>query len=200
MSSSCALSRWFVRRIASATLALLLATPVSPRAAGDFMLTPGQTQALEATRKGFGKGKKLQAEMEKLLGQTAETDRVQLALRLAAFTAEKWPAEAPDALGKLVQLLPAHAVPLLHAALKVAPKEARPLASAAMSASPTNTVRLAGAAIQIVPMEVNAILEAASWRVPKELKTQFEQLKASLPSAVVAPPLKLKPVENPMAR
>lgn len=189
------------RRAATGALLLLLAvTTLTLRAADDAKLTPAQTQALEATRKGFGKGKKLQAEIEKLLAQTTATNRVALAVKLAAFTAEKWPGEAPDALGKLVQLLPAHGVPLLTAALKAAPKEARLLASAAMTASPTNTVRLASVAIQLVPAEANAILEAASWRVPKDLKPQLEQLKSTLPAAVVAPPKKPVKVENPLSR
>lgn len=188
------------RAVTSALILLLAIAASDLRAADDLKLTPGQTQALEATRKGFGKGKKLQAEVEKLLAQTAGTNRVALAVTLAAYTAEQWPAEAPDALGKLVQLLPAHAVPILTAALKAAPKEARPLASAAMSASPTNTVRLASVAVQLVPAEGNAILEAASWRVPKELKPQLEQLRATLPAAVVQPPAKLLKVENPLSR
>lgn len=184
--------------MAPALSLLLLLVPVL-NAAEDAKLTPEQVQALEGTRKGFGKGKKLQAEVERLLAQTSETNRVALAVKLAAFTAEKWPEEAPDALGKLVQLLPTHAVPILTVALKAAPKEARPLASAAMSASPTNSVRLASVAVQLVPAQGHAILEAASWRAPKELKPQLEELRATLPASVVPPPKPLK-AENPVAR
>lgn len=180
---------------------LVLAAPFAPQcAADDFKLTPEQMQALEGTRKGFGKGRKLQAEIERMLGQAAETNRVQLALSLAITVAEKWPGEAADAVGKLVQHLPAQAVPLIHAALKAAPKEALEITRAAMSASPTNSVRLATAAIQIAPAQGNAILEAARWRAPKELHPQLEQLKASLPAAVVAPPSRVPRVENPLAR
>lgn len=190
-----------LRRVGIAALALLLlATPISLRAAEAFNLTPEQSLALEGTRKGFGKGKKLQVEIEKMLRQSSETNRVQLALKLASVISEKWPDEAPDAMGKLVQLLPAQAVPLVHAALKVAPKQARPIASAAMTASPINTVIIASAAIQLVPAEGHAILEAASWRVPKELKPQLEQLKSSLPAEVVKPPAKPVKVENPLAK
>ncbi len=189
------------RRVAVATLAwLLVAAPASLRAAEEFRLTPEQTAALEATRKGFGKGRKLQVEIEKMLGQTTETNRVQLALRLATVVAEKWPDEAGDGVGKLVQLLPGQAVPLVSAALKIAPKQARPIASAAMTASPTNSILIASAAIQIVPAEGSAILEAASWRVPKELKPQLEQLRASLPPEVVKPPAKPVRIENPLAK
>ncbi len=166
-------------------------------AAEEFKLTPEQMQSLEATRKGFGKGKKLQVEIEKLMGKAAETNRVQLALKLATVVAEKWPDDAADAIGKLVQLLPGQAVPLVQAALKIAPKQARPVAAAAMTASPANTILIASAAIQSVPAEGNGILEAAAWRVPKELKPQLEQLKASMGSAVtpIPPPVK---VENPL--
>jgi hypothetical protein len=192
------LSRFSAVRI---TLAwLLVVAPLTLRAAEEFKLTPEQTAALESTRKGFGKAKKLQAEIEKMLGQSAETNRVQLAVKLAAVVAEQWPDEAADAVGKLVQLLPAQAVPLVHAALKVAPKQARPVASAAMTASPANAILIASAAIQIVPAEGNAILEAASWRVPKELKPQLEQLKASLAAEVVKPPPKPVKVENPFSK
>lgn len=166
-------------------------------AAEEFKLTPEQMQALEGTRKGFGKGKKLQAEIEKLMGQAAETNRAQLALKLAAVVAEKWPDEAADAIGKLVQLLPAQAVPLVQAALRIAPKQARPIAAAAMTASPANCVLVASAAIQIVPAEGNGILEAAMWRVPKELKPQLDQLKASMGNAV-AQPVKLPPIAVPV--
>lgn len=171
-----------MRCIGMASLAVpLLTAPVSLTAAEAFTLTPEQSLALEGTRKGFGKGKKLQAEIEKMLGQVAETNRVQLALKLATVVSEKWPDEAADAVGKLVQLIPTQAVPLVHAALKAAPKQARPIASAAMTSSPTNSVLIASTAIQLIPAEGHAILEAASWRVPKELKPQLEQLKASLP-------------------
>lgn len=201
MSSPRAVRPLSLPRAATITLAwLLVVVPFTLRAAEGFKLTPEQTAALEGTRKGFGKGKKLQAELEKMLGQAAETNRVQLALKLAAVVAEQWPDEAAEAVGKLVQLLPAQAVPLVHAALKVAPKQARPIASAAMTASPTNAVLITSAAIQIVPAEGNAILEAASWRVPKELKPQLEQLKASLPAEVVKPPAKPVKVENPFSK
>jgi hypothetical protein len=201
MSSLGALRQLSCRSIAATTLALLLvAASFSLRAADEFKLTPEQLQALEGTRKGFGKGKKLQAEIEKLLGQAAETNRVQLALKLATVVAEKWPTEAADAIGKLVQLLPTQAVPLVHAALKAAPKQARPIAAAAMSASPASSVLIASAAIQIVPAEGSAILEAAAWRVPKELKPELEQLKATLPAAIVKPPAKPVRVENPLSR
>ena len=178
---------------------LLAAAPLALRAADDFKLTPEQLQSLESTRKGFGKGKKLQAEIEKMLGQTAETNRVQLALKLAATVAEKWPTEAPDAIGKLVQLLPAQSVQLVSVTLKVAPKQALEVSRAAMTASPANSILIASAAIQLVPAEGHAILEAASWRVPKELKPQLEQLRASLP-AVIAPPNKPVRIENPLAK
>jgi hypothetical protein len=192
------LSRFSAVRI---TLAwLLVVAPLTLRAAEEFKLTPEQTAALESTRKGFGKAKKLQAEIEKMLGQSAETNRVQLAVKLAAVVAEQWPDEAADAVGKLVQLLPAQAVPLVHAALNVALKQARPVASAAMSASPTNTVRLASVAVQLFPAEGNAILEAASWRVPKQLKPELEQLRATLPVATVQPPTKPVKVENPFSK
>lgn len=201
MTSPRVLTELIVRCISVATLALLLlAAPVSLHAADAFNLTPEQSQALEGTRKGFGKGKKLQAEIEKMLAQASETNRVQLALKLAAVVSEKWPDDAADAVGKLVQLLPAQVVPLVHAALKAAPKQARPIASAAMTASPTNTVLIASAAIQLVPAEGHAILEAASWRVPKELKPQLEQLKSSLPAEVVKPPAKPVRVENPFSK
>ncbi|MEQ2008620.1 MAG: hypothetical protein ABMA26_17710 [Limisphaerales bacterium] len=201
MTSPRALTELTIRRIGVATLAvLLLAAPVSLRAAEALNLTPEQSQALEATRKGFGKGKKLQVEIEKMLGQATETNRVQLALKIAAVVSEKWPDEAADAIGKLVQLLPAQVVPLVHTALKAAPKQARPIASAAMTASPTSTVIIASAAIQLVPAEGHAILEAASWRVPKELKPQLDQLKASLPARVVKPPAKPVRVENPFSK
>lgn len=190
-----------IRCVRATTLAVLLvAVPASPRAAEAFNLTPEQTSALEATRKGFGKGKKLQVEIEKMLGQAAETNRTQLALKLASVVSEKWPDEASDAIGKLVQLLPAQSVPLVHAALKIAPKQARPIASAAMTASPTNSILIASAAIQLVPAEGHAILEAASWRVPKELKPQLEQLRASLPAEAMKPPPKPVKVENPFSK
>lgn len=192
MSSPAVLSLFFAL--------LMLATPFAPRCTADnFTLTPEQMQALEATRKGFGKGKKLAAEVERLLAQTAMTNQVQLALKLAATVAEQWPGEAPDAVGKLVQLLPAQAVPLVHAALKAAPKSALEVTRAAMSAAPTNSVRIVSAAIQIVPAQGHAILEAARWRAPKELHPQLDQLKASMP-AVVAPPSQAPRIENPLAR
>lgn len=201
MTSPRALTELTFRSIGVAALALqLLAAPVSLRAAEAFDLTPAQSLALEGTRKGFGKGKKLQAELEKMLGQASETNRVQLALKLAAVVLEKWPDEAADAIGKLVQLLPAQVVPLVHAALKAAPKQARLIASAAMTASPANAVLIASAAIQLAPAEGHAILEAASWRVPKELKPQLELLKASLPAEVVKPPAKPVRVENPFSK
>lgn len=201
MSSPRVVRRLSVFRAATITFVWLLAVAsLSLRAADQFKLTSEQIAALESTRKGFGKAKKLQAELEKQLGQSAETNRVQLALRLATFVAEKWPDEAADAVGKLVQLLPAHAVPLVHAALKVAPKQARPIASAAMTASPANAVLIASTAIQIVPAEGHAILEAASWRVPKESKPQLEQLKAGLPAEVVKPPANPVKVENPFSK
>ncbi len=189
-----------LRRVAA--FVLLLTASFSLRAADEFKLTPEQAAALESTRKGFGKGKKLQAEIEKMLGQAAETNRVQLALKLTAVVAEKWPDEAADAIGKLVQLLPAQTIPLLHAALKVAPKQARPIASAAMTASPTNCVLIASTAIQIVPAEGNAILEAASWRVPKELKPQLDQLRATLPTPPAQTKFKTGPQEsiNPFSK
>jgi|GEM_PF-1841377 len=201
MSSPRAVRQSSFLRAATVRLAgLLVAISFFLQAAEEFKLTPEQTAALEATRKGFGKGKKLQAEIAKLLDRAAETNRVQLAVKLAAVVAEKWPNEAADAVGKLVQLLPAHAVPLVHAALKVAPRQARSIAAAAMTASPANTVLIASAAIQIVPAEGNGILETASWRVPKELKPQLEQLRASLPSEVVKPPAKPVRVENPFSK
>lgn len=193
MNSSRAVSWFFALLVLAASFALRCA-------ADDFKLTPEQTQALEGTRKGFGKGRKLQVEIEKMLGQAAGTNRVQLAVKLAATVAEKWPGEAADAVAKLVQQLPAQAVPLIHAALKAAPKEALEITRAAMSASPTNSVRLASAAIQIVPAQGHAILEAARWRAPKELHPQLDQLKASLPAAAVAPPSRVPRVENPLAR
>lgn len=180
---------------------LVLAAPFAPQcAADDFKLTPEQMQALEGTRKGFGKGRKLQVEVERMLGQAAETNRVQLALRLASTVAERWPGEAPDAVGKLVQLLPAQSLSLVHAALKAAPKSALEVARAAMSAAPSNSVLIASAAIQIVPAQGGAIIEAARWRVPKELHPQLDQLKASLPAAAVAPPSKAPVVANPLSR
>lgn len=173
-------------------------TPLALAAAEALKLSPEQARALETARKGFGKAKKLQAEVERQFVLAAETNRVAVALALAEFTAAKWPDDAPDSLGRLVQLLPAHAVPLLSAALKAAPKAARPLAAAAMSASPKSAVALAGAAVQIVPAESQGILEAASWRVPKELKPELEQLKASLPPTTTAEPvLKARPLERP---
>ena len=178
---------------------LCLALP-GLRAAEPFLLSPEQERALEGTRKGFGKAKKLLAEVEKQFALAPETNRVALALALAGYTAAKWPEDAPDSLGRLVQLLPAQAVPLMTTALKVAPKAARPLAAAAMSASPASTVTLAGAAAQIVPTEMHGIMEAASWRVPKELKPQLDQLKASLPQvSSTNPALQVRPLERPAA-
>jgi hypothetical protein len=190
----------FCWRFALAALAWVLASlPVSHCLADDFKLSAEQTAALEATRKGFGKGKKLQVEIEKLMGQAAETNRVQLATKLAAVVAEKWPDEAADAVGKLVQLLPAQAVPLVHTALKLAPKQARAVAAAAMSASPTNAILITSAAIQLVPAEAPGILEAASWRVTKEQKPQLDLLRASLPAEVFKPAVKPVKIENPLA-
>ncbi len=181
------------------TLVVLLLGSTGPRlhAAEEFKLTPEQMQSLEATRKGFGKGKKLQTEIEKLMGQAAETNRAHLAVKLATVVTEKWPDEAADAIGKLVQLQPGQAVRLVQAALKIAPKQARAIASAAMTASPANSILIATAAIQSAPAEGNGILEAASWRVPKELKPQLEQLKASMGSVVTSAPKPVK-IENPV--
>ncbi|MFM8471267.1 MAG: hypothetical protein ACKODH_15125 [Limisphaerales bacterium] len=201
MSSTRAVRSVPLLRVAAITLAGLLAVvPFALHAAEEYKLTAEQTAALESTRKGFGKAKKLQVEIERMMGQAAETNRVQLALKLAVVVAEKWPDDAADAVGKLVQLLPAQAVPLVHAALKAAPKQARPIASAAMTASPTNSILITSTAIQVVPAEGNAILEAASWRVPQELKPQLEQLKARLPPEVVKPPAKPVKVENPFSK
>lgn len=174
-------------RLLICTGLLALSAPGRLNGADDFKLTPDQTAALESTRKGFGKGKKLQTEIEKILGQTAETNRVQLALKLAATVAEKWPTEAPDAIGKLVQLLPAQSVQLVSVTLKTAPKQALEVSRAAMTASPANCILITSAAIQLVPAEGHAILEAASWRVPKEMKPQLEQLRATLPIVIDKP-------------
>ena len=179
--------------------ACLACVPLALPAAEAFKLAPEQERALDAARKGFGKAKKLQAEVERQFALAPETNRVAVALALAEFTAAKWPDDAPDSLGRLVQLLPAQAVPLLTAALKAAPKAARPLVSAAMSASPASTVALVGAAVQIAPAERAGIFEAASWRVPKELKPQLEQLKASLPPGATEPPLKARLPQRPGA-
>lgn len=187
------------RRAGLLLAACLAFAPLAPPAAEAFKLSPDQERALDAARKGFGKAKKLQAEVERQFSLAPETNRVAVALALAAFTAAKWPDDAPDSLGRLVQLLPAHAVPLMSAALRAAPKAARPLASAAMSASPANTVALAGAAVQIAPAERAGIFEAAAWRVPNELKPQLEQLKASLPPGSTEAPLKARLPQRPGA-
>lgn len=192
-------NRFFFRGAVCFFVLLFAAAPLASCVADEFKLTAEQTQALESTRKGFGKGKKLQTEIEKMMGQAAETNRVQLALKLAATVAEKWPGEAPDAVGKLVQLLPAQAVPLVSVTLKAAPKQALEVSRAAMTASPINSILITSTAIQLVPAEGNAILEAASWRVPKEMKPQLEQLRASLP-AVIAVPNKPVPIQNPLAK
>jgi len=183
-----------------AAVCLIIAAPIS-ESAESSKLTPEQERALDGARKGFGKAKKLQAEVERQLMLVPEANRVGVALALAEFTAAKWPDDAPDSLGRLVQLLPAHAVSLMSAAIKAAPKAARPLAAAAMSAAPASTVVLASAAVQINPSESHGILEAASWRVPKELKPQLEQLKASLPTIAPANPAKkVVPLERPPSR
>jgi len=180
-----------------AAVGLVFAVP-SVKSAETPKLTPEQERSLDNVRKGFGKAKKLQAEVERQLLLVPEANRVGTAHALAEFTAAKWPDDAPESLGRLVQLLPAHAVTLMSAAIKAAPKAARPLAAAAMSAAPASTVVLASAAVQINPSESHGIFEAASWRVPKELKPQLEQLKASLPTIAPANPAKkVVPLERP---
>jgi hypothetical protein len=181
-----------------AAVGLVFAVP-SVKSAETPKLTPEQERSLDNVRKGFGKAKKLQAEVERQLLLVPEANRVGTAHALAEFTAAKWPDDAPESLGRLVQLLPAHAVTLMSAAIKAAPKAARPLASAAMEAVPSQTVTLAGAAVQVVPAQTPGILDAASWRVPKELKSKLDELRAALPVAAEAPP-KIRKQDNPLSR